>query len=126
MKFVSLLSAILAVTCVSLAQAQTATTEVFADISLEEKPSDTLDSLSKGLYLHLDSVDKVVEVTDELKNKFETIVSVEESPPIIEDDSSAEITITGEEINHMPVDNIEQAIENLVPGVVNTSPWIAP
>ncbi|GAH74985.1 unnamed protein product, partial [marine sediment metagenome] len=34
----------------------------------------------------------------------------------------AGITITGEEIEYMPVDNIEQAIENLVPGAVSTSP----
>ena len=125
MKFVSLLSAILLLTCVSLIQAQTATTETHADISLEAEPSDTLDSLSKGLYLHPDSVDKVVEVTGEMKNKPQTIlyiVSVEESPPIIEDDSSAGITITGEEINRMPVDNIEQVLENLVPGAVSTSP----
>ncbi|TKJ38481.1 hypothetical protein CEE36_10585 [candidate division TA06 bacterium B3_TA06] len=125
MKFVTLLSAILMVICVSLAQAQTATTETLPDISLEEEPSDGSDSLPKGPYLHPDSVGKVVEVTDELKNKSQTIlhiVSVEESPPIIEEDPSTGITITGEEIEHMPVDNIEQVLENLVPGVVNTSP----
>lgn len=125
MKFVTLLSAILMVTCVSLAQAQTATPEALPDISLEEEPSDGSDSLPKGPYLHADSVDKVVEVTDELKNKSQTIlyiVSVEESPPIIEDDSSAGITITGEEIKHMPADDIEQVLENLVPSAVSTSP----
>ena len=125
MKFVTLFSAILVVTCVSLIQAQTATTETHADISLKEEPSDSLDSLPKDPCLHPDSMDKVVEVIAEPKNKSQTIlhiVSVEESPPIIEDDSSTGITITGEEINRMPVDNIEQAIENLVPGAVNTSP----
>ena len=125
MKFVTLLSAILMVTCVSLAQAQTATTETHADISLEAEPSDTLDTLSKVLYLHTDSVGKVVEVTGELKPEPEPTGRTEcfeDSPPIIEEDPSTGITITGEEIEHMPVDNIEQTLENLVPGVVNTSP----
>ncbi len=122
MKFVTLLSAILMVTCVSLIQAQTATTETHADISLEAEPSDTLDTLSKGLYLHTDSVGKVVEVTGELKPKFETIVCFEDPPSIIEEDPSTGITITGEEIEHMPADDIEQVLENLVPGAVSTSP----
>ncbi|MBA7610143.1 hypothetical protein ES703_17348 [subsurface metagenome] len=122
MKFVTLLSAILMVTCVNLAQAQTATTEALPDISLESELSDTLDTLSQGLYLHTDSVDKVVEVIDELKPKFETIECSEDPPPIIEEDPSTGITITGEEIEHMPADDIEQVLENLVPGVVNTSP----
>ena len=125
MKSVNLLAAILMLTCVSLIQAQTATPETLPDISLEEEPSDSLDSLSKDPCLHPDSVDKVVEVTGELKNKSQTIlhiVSVEESPSIIEEDPSAGITITGEEIEHMPVDNIEQTLDNLVPGAVSTSP----
>ena len=94
---------------------QETTDEPTPDVSSEEKSADTLE--------------ETVEVTDELKNKSQTIlyiVSVEESPPIIEDDSSTGITITGEEINSMPVDDIEQVLENLVPGAVNTSPWIAP
>lgn len=122
MKSVNLLAAILMLTCLSLIQAQTATPEALPDISLESEPSDTLDNLSQGLYLHTDSVDKVVEVIDELKPKFETIECSENSPSIIEEDPSTGITITGEEIEHMPVDDIEQVLENLVPGVVNTSP----
>ena len=48
---------------------------------------------------------------------------IESAPSLMWGDYITEgITITGEEINSMPVDNIEQAIENLVPGVVNTSP----
>ena len=51
-------------------------------------------------------------------------IDVIESPPSLMwwDYITPGITITGEEIEHMPVDDIEQVLENLVPGVVNTSP----
>jgi hypothetical protein len=51
-------------------------------------------------------------------------INVIESPPSLMwgDYITEGITVTGEEIEHMPVDNIEQVLENLVPGAVSTSP----
>jgi len=108
MKFTRLVSLLLIGIWLSPIYVQETTDEPTPDVSSEEESADTLE--------------KVVEVTGELKNKFETIVCFEDPPSIIEEDPSTGITITGEEIEHMPVDDIEQVLENLVPGVVNTSP----
>jgi len=41
---------------------------------------------------------------------------------LLPEENSVNTTITGEEIERMPVDDIEQVLENLVPGAVSTSP----
>jgi hypothetical protein len=48
-------------------------------------------------------------------------ISVTQPIPIERDPLEC-ITITGEEIERMPADDIEQVIERLVPGAINTSP----
>jgi len=109
MKFTRLVSLLLIGIWLSPIYVQETTDEPTPDVSSEEESADTLE--------------ETVEVTGELKHEPTGRTECSEDPPsIIEEDPSAGITITGEEIEHMPVDNIEQTLENLVPGVVNTSP----
>jgi hypothetical protein len=104
MKFVSLISLVLIGIWLSPIYVQETTDEPTQDVSSEEELSDTLQGTA--------------EVIGEPEKSLQTTLDA----VCIEEDSIPGVSITGEEIERMPVDDIEQTLENLVPGVVNTSP----
>lgn len=104
MKFASIVFLLLIGIWLSPIYVQETADEPTPDVSSEEESADTLE--------------KTVEVIGEPEAPLQTTLDA----VCVEEDSTSGITITGEEIEHMPADDIEQVIENLVPGAVNTSP----